>query len=48
VLGGLAEWMRRYPDVQILIAGHADERGIREYNLALGSLRATSVCNYLI
>jgi peptidoglycan-associated lipoprotein len=48
VLGGLAEWMRRYPDVQILIAGHADERGTREYNLALGSLRATSVRNTLI
>jgi peptidoglycan-associated lipoprotein len=48
VLGGVADWMRRYPDVPILIAGHADERGTREYNLALGSQRATAVKNYLI
>jgi peptidoglycan-associated lipoprotein len=34
VLGGVAERMRRYPDVQILIAGHADECRTRDYNLA--------------
>jgi peptidoglycan-associated lipoprotein len=48
VLRGVADWMRHYPDVLILIAGHADERGTREYNLALGSQRATTVRNYLI
>jgi peptidoglycan-associated lipoprotein len=48
VLRGVADWMRRYPDVLILIAGHADERGTREYNLALGSQRATTVKHYLI
>jgi peptidoglycan-associated lipoprotein len=48
VLNGVAQWMRSHADVQILIAGHADERGTREYNLALGSLRATTVKNYLI
>ena len=47
MLGGLAEWMRRYPDVQILIAGHADERGTREYNIALGARRAQSVRTFL-
>ena len=44
----VAEWMRRYPDVQIRIAGHADERGTREYNLALGDRRAASVRAYLV
>lgn len=48
VLGRVAEWIRRYPEVQIMIAGHADERGTREYNLALGNLRATAVKNYLV
>jgi peptidoglycan-associated lipoprotein len=48
VLRGVADWMRRYPDVLILIAGHADERGTREYNLALGGERATTVKNYLV
>ena len=44
----IAEWMKRYPAVQIRIAGHADERGTREYNLALGDRRATTVRSYLV
>jgi peptidoglycan-associated lipoprotein len=48
VLRGVADWMRHYPDVLILIAGHADERGTREYNLALGGERATTVKNHLV
>jgi len=44
----MAEWMRRYPKVQIRIAGHADERGTREYNLALGDRRAAAVRAYLV
>jgi peptidoglycan-associated lipoprotein len=48
VFGGVAERRRRYLDVQIFITGHADERATRQYNLALGGLRATSVRNYLI
>jgi peptidoglycan-associated lipoprotein len=36
------------PDLMIVIAGHADERGTREYNLALGERRATAVRDYLV
>jgi peptidoglycan-associated lipoprotein len=47
VLTHLAQWMQQHPDVRLRIAGHADERGTREYNLALGDRRATAVRNYL-
>ena len=47
VLTHLAKWMGEHPDVRVRIAGHADERGTREYNLALGDRRATAVRNYL-
>ena len=40
-------WLNRYPMVKLVIEGHADERGTREYNLALGDRRAQSVKNYL-
>ena len=40
-------WLNRYPTVRLVIEGHADERGTREYNLALGERRAQSVKNYL-
>ena len=43
-----SQWLVRYPDVDVTIAGHADERGTREYNLALGERRATAVKNYLV
>ena len=42
-----AEWLKRYPAVRVSIEGHCDERGTREYNLALGEKRAQSVKNYL-
>ncbi len=48
VLRDQATWLKRRPDVRVQIAGHADERGTREYNLALGARRATSVRAYLI
>ena len=48
VLAGLAQWMREHPQVKIRIAGHADERGTREYNLALGDRRAAAVRAYLV
>ena len=47
-LKGVAELMNRNQKIIISIEGHADERGTREYNLALGQRRAESVANYLI
>ena len=47
VLGKQAEWLARYGNVKITIEGHADERGTREYNLALGDRRANAAKNFL-
>lgn len=41
-------WLERFPRVSVTVEGHCDERGTREYNLALGERRATAVKNYLI
>jgi peptidoglycan-associated lipoprotein len=43
-----AAWLHRYPNVVVRIEGHCDERGTREYNLALGERRANAVRNVLI
>ena len=43
-----AAWLRNFPQVTVTVEGHCDERGTREYNLALGERRADSVRNYLI
>ena len=43
-----ARWLGRYGQHTIVVEGHADERGTREYNLALGARRAQSVRNYLV
>lgn len=43
-----AVWLQQYGTYQIAIEGHADERGTREYNIALGARRANSVRNYLV
>jgi len=43
-----AAWLKRYPQVQVTIEGHADERGTREYNLALGERRANSAKDFLV
>jgi len=43
-----ARWLARNPNSQITIEGHADERGTRDYNLALGERRANSAKNYLV
>jgi len=43
-----AEWLKRYPNVTVTIEGHCDERGTREYNLALGERRATAAKNVLV
>lgn len=42
-----AQWLARYPQYAITVEGHADERGTREYNLALGQRRAAAARNYL-
>ena len=42
-----AQWLSRYPQYQIVVEGHADERGTREYNIALGARRAAATRNYL-
>ena len=46
-LDAQAAWLAKYPQVRITIEGHCDERGTREYNLALGDRRANAAKNYL-
>ena len=46
-LDAQAAWLLQYSDTDITIEGHADERGTREYNLALGDKRAFAVYSYL-
>lgn len=48
ILDTQAVWLLRYPNVRATIEGHCDERGTREYNLALGDRRATAAKNYLV
>lgn len=43
-----AAWLARYPSVRLSIEGHCDERGTREYNLALGARRANAVKEFLV
>ena len=43
-----AEWLKSDTKINVIIEGHCDERGTREYNLALGERRATAVKNYLV
>ena len=43
-----ATWLRKNPDVNVVVEGHADERGTREYNLALGERRANAAKDYLM
>lgn len=48
ILGRQAAWLQKYPSVRVTIEGHADERGTREYNLALGARRANAVKEFLV
>lgn len=48
ILNAQIGWLQQNPGAPILIEGHADERGTTEYNLALGSSRASAVRNYMV
>ncbi len=48
VLDSQAAWLRQYPNVRVTIEGHCDERGTRDYNIALGERRANAARNYLV
>jgi peptidoglycan-associated lipoprotein len=43
-----AQWLAQYPNTRITVEGHADERGTRDYNLALGERRANAAKNFLV
>ena len=43
-----AGWLKEYDSVNVVVEGHADERGTREFNIALGERRATAAKNYLV
>lgn len=43
-----AAWLKKYSNLSVTLEGHADERGTREYNLALGERRAAAAKNYLV
>lgn len=47
ILRSQAEWLARYPQKRIVVEGHCDERGTRDYNIALGDRRANAAKNYL-
>jgi peptidoglycan-associated lipoprotein len=47
ILQKQSQWLKQYSQFTITVEGHADERGTREYNIALGARRATAVRNYL-
>ena len=42
-----SQWLQRNPAVRVTLEGHADERGTRDYNIALGERRANAAKNYL-
>ena len=48
ILDRQVQWLKLYDKYQVTIEGHADERGTREFNLALGARRATTTRNYLV
>jgi peptidoglycan-associated lipoprotein len=48
VLQKQAAWLKQYPQVKLMVEGHCDERGTREYNLALGDRRAYAVKEFLV
>lgn len=47
ILASQAQWLKSFPNVRVTIEGHCDERGTRDYNIALGGRRANAAKNYL-
>jgi peptidoglycan-associated lipoprotein len=43
-----ADFLRKYPQIKVVVEGHCDERGSTEYNLALGDRRAAAVKQYMV
>ena len=43
-----ALWLKKYSDIKVIVEGHCDERGTREYNIALGDRRAMAAKNYIV
>lgn len=48
ILQSQAQWLARYPGKMVTLEGHCDERGTRDYNIALGERRANAAKNYLV
>lgn len=48
ILKKQAEWLKMNPKAKVVVQGHTDDRGTREYNLALGERRAIAAKNYLV
>ena len=48
ILARKAEWLHKHPEINVIIEGHTDERGSKEYNIAFGDRRAGAVKSYLI
>ena len=48
ILQRQADWLKKFPNVTVTVEGHCDERGTREYNLALGERRASAVKKMLV
>ncbi len=48
VLAAQAAWLKQYPESRVLVGGNCDERGTREYNIALGARRAEAAKSYLV
>jgi peptidoglycan-associated lipoprotein len=48
VMQANADWLLKFPSVEVLVEGHCDERGTIEYNIALGEKRAEAARNYLV
>ena len=48
ILQRQADWLKRYPNITLTVEGHCDDRGTREYNLALGERRASAAKRVLV